>query len=52
MIGVKESALFNKILTLLNLVLLGFVIVAGSLKADPKNWNLNVSNVSNFIQHI
>ncbi|NWH49818.1 CTR3 protein, partial [Fregata magnificens] len=38
--GVSESALVNKIFTAVNLVVLGFVIIAGFVKGDIKNWQL------------
>uniref|UniRef100_A0A8C6YNU3 Solute carrier family 7 member 3 n=1 Tax=Nothoprocta perdicaria TaxID=30464 RepID=A0A8C6YNU3_NOTPE len=36
--GVSESALVNKIFTAVNLMVLGFVIIAGFVKGDVKNW--------------
>ncbi|NXX55104.1 CTR3 protein, partial [Scopus umbretta] len=39
--GVSESALVNKIFTVVNLVVLGFVIIAGFVKGDIKNWQLS-----------
>ncbi|NXK05966.1 CTR3 protein, partial [Herpetotheres cachinnans] len=39
--GVSESALVNKIFTAVNLVVLGFVIIAGFVKGDIKNWQLS-----------
>uniref|UniRef100_A0A8B9GDL2 Solute carrier family 7 member 3 n=1 Tax=Amazona collaria TaxID=241587 RepID=A0A8B9GDL2_9PSIT len=36
--GVNESAIVNKIFTAMNLVVLGFVIIAGFVKGDIKNW--------------
>ncbi|KFZ64390.1 High affinity cationic amino acid transporter 1, partial [Podiceps cristatus] len=38
--GVSESALVNKIFTAVNLVVLCFVIIAGFVKGDIKNWHL------------
>ncbi|XP_069723701.1 cationic amino acid transporter 3 [Phaenicophaeus curvirostris] len=38
--GVSESALVNKIFTAVNLVVLLFVIIAGFVKGDFKNWRL------------
>ncbi|KAF7288056.1 hypothetical protein GWI33_000110 [Rhynchophorus ferrugineus] len=38
--GVKESSVLNNIFTLLNLVTIGIVVVAGSIKADVNNWKL------------
>ncbi|KAK6617830.1 hypothetical protein RUM43_014058 [Polyplax serrata] len=36
--GVKESTFLNNCFTILNLTIITFVIIAGSLKADPSNW--------------
>ncbi|NXS49106.1 CTR3 protein, partial [Balaeniceps rex] len=45
--GVSESALVNKIFTVVNLVVLGFVIIAGFVKGDIKNWQLS----EDYINH-
>ncbi len=42
-IGVKESALTNKIFVLINIVTLSFIIILGGTKADFANWNLKVN---------
>ncbi|KAF4794397.1 High affinity cationic amino acid transporter 1 [Turdus rufiventris] len=47
--GVSESALVNKIFTAVNLLVLSFVIIAGFIKGDIKNWQLSENNV-NFSQ--
>ncbi|NXS78160.1 CTR3 protein, partial [Erpornis zantholeuca] len=39
--GVSESALVNKIFTTVNLLVLSFVIIAGFIKGDIKNWQLS-----------
>ncbi|KAK0171289.1 hypothetical protein PV328_009037 [Microctonus aethiopoides] len=39
--GAKESSLVNNIFTLINLFVVLFVIIAGSLKADTNNWKLS-----------
>ncbi|NXA77844.1 CTR1 protein, partial [Thryothorus ludovicianus] len=39
--GVSESALVNKIFTVVNLLVLSFVIIAGFIKGDIKNWQLS-----------
>ncbi|KAF1533920.1 Cationic amino acid transporter 3, partial [Eudyptula albosignata] len=39
--GVSESAFVNKIFTAVNLVVLGFIIIAGFVKGDIKNWQLS-----------
>ncbi|KFO71942.1 Cationic amino acid transporter 3, partial [Cuculus canorus] len=46
--GVSESALVNKIFTAVNLVVLGFVIIAGFVKGDLKNWQLSEEDYNNF----
>ncbi|XP_050305273.1 high affinity cationic amino acid transporter 1 [Anthonomus grandis grandis] len=38
--GVKESSVLNNIFTIINLVTVAVVLVAGSLKADTNNWKL------------
>lgn len=45
--GVSESALVNKIFTGINLVVLGFVIIAGFVKGNTENWNLSEGNFIN-----
>uniref|UniRef100_A0A8D0FH24 Solute carrier family 7 member 3 n=1 Tax=Strix occidentalis caurina TaxID=311401 RepID=A0A8D0FH24_STROC len=46
--GVSESALVNKIFTAVNLVVLGFVIIAGFVKGDIKNWQLSEEDYRNL----
>lgn len=43
--GAKESSVVNNIFTLVNLSVVLYVIVAGSFKADPKNWQIPEENV-------
>uniref|UniRef100_A0A6M2E1D9 Putative amino acid transporter n=1 Tax=Xenopsylla cheopis TaxID=163159 RepID=A0A6M2E1D9_XENCH len=38
--GAKESSRFNNLFTLVNLAVVGFFVVAGSIKADASNWSL------------
>lgn len=45
--GVSESALVNKIFTSVNLLVLGFIIVAGFVKGDTKNWSLSEDDYRN-----
>ncbi|NWI18277.1 CTR3 protein, partial [Crypturellus soui] len=45
--GVSESALVNKIFTAVNLMVLGFVIIAGFVKGDVKNWQLTEQDYAN-----
>ncbi|XP_045394631.1 cationic amino acid transporter 3 [Lemur catta] len=39
-LGASESALVTKVFTAVNLLVLGFIIVAGFIKGDLHNWNL------------
>ncbi|KAH9384504.1 hypothetical protein HPB48_026512 [Haemaphysalis longicornis] len=45
-IGVKESTRFNNIFTGLNLLVVVYVVIAGSFKADITNWRLKPQDVS------
>ena len=45
--GVSESALVNKIFTVINLVVLGFVIISGFVKGDTANWKLTLEDIEN-----
>ncbi|KAH8307157.1 hypothetical protein KR044_006065 [Drosophila immigrans] len=50
--GVETSAMANNFVTCVNIFILGFVIVAGAVKADFSNWTVdaattNVTNVGN-----
>ncbi|KAH3768107.1 amino acid permease [Pelomyxa schiedti] len=38
--GVKNSAIFNLVITFLNILVLVFVVIAGSTKVDPANWTV------------
>lgn len=44
-VGAKESSMVNNIFTFLNLSVVLFVIIVGSFKADPKNWQIPESSV-------
>lgn len=52
--GVKESSRFNNLFTVLNLGVVVFAIIAGSIKSDPHNWKLSESevNISLFLTDI
>lgn len=39
-LGASESALVTKVFTVVNLLVLGFVIVSGFMKGDLHNWKL------------
>ncbi|XP_055311081.1 cationic amino acid transporter 2 [Sitodiplosis mosellana] len=43
--GAKESSIVNNVFTFLNLAVVLFVIIAGSLKANPSNWNIPAAEV-------
>ncbi|XP_075773756.1 cationic amino acid transporter 3 [Pelodiscus sinensis] len=45
--GVSESALVNKIFTVVNLLVLGFVIVSGFAKGSIRNWQLSAEDYFN-----
>uniref|UniRef100_H2Z4N6 Cationic amino acid transporter C-terminal domain-containing protein n=1 Tax=Ciona savignyi TaxID=51511 RepID=H2Z4N6_CIOSA len=45
--GVKESAMFSKIFTGVNILIILFVIVAGSLTADINNWYITAQDIQN-----
>ncbi|KAL9906455.1 high affinity cationic amino acid transporter 1 isoform 1-T6 [Glossina fuscipes fuscipes] len=44
--GVETSTMANNFFTCLNLFILLFVIIAGSMKANFSNWNINVNHVN------
>ncbi len=44
-IGVKESSRMNNLFTGVNLFVVSFIIVAGFIKADLKNWELKPSDL-------
>ncbi|XP_063228229.1 uncharacterized protein LOC134534106 isoform X2 [Bacillus rossius redtenbacheri] len=44
-VGVKESSYVNTIFTLLNIAVILFVIIAGSIKADPANWRIRREDI-------
>lgn len=39
-IGVKESSFLNILFTVVNVAAIGFVVICGAVKAEPKNWDL------------
>lgn len=43
--GAKESSILNNIFTLTNLSVVLYVIIAGSFKADPANWQIPAEQV-------
>ncbi|XP_020798256.1 cationic amino acid transporter 3 isoform X1 [Drosophila serrata] len=44
--GVETSTMANNFVTCLNIFILGFVIIAGAIKADFSNWTVEPSNVT------
>lgn len=44
-VGVKESALMNKIFTVFNVLILSMIIVTGATQANFSNWNLEINKV-------
>nr|XP_036671362.1 cationic amino acid transporter 2 isoform X2 [Drosophila suzukii] len=44
--GVETSTMANNFVTCLNIFILGFVIIAGAIKADFSNWTVDPSTVS------
>ncbi|XP_068975024.1 cationic amino acid transporter 3 [Bombus flavifrons] len=43
--GVKESSILNNIFTVINLITIAIIVVAGSFKADPANWRISVEDI-------
>lgn len=43
--GAKESATINNVFTMINVSVVLYVIITGSFKADPKNWQLSADDV-------
>ncbi|CAH0554871.1 unnamed protein product [Brassicogethes aeneus] len=50
--GVRESSILNNIFTVLNLLTVGIVIVAGSIKANTFNWNIPKEKIPANFQSI
>ncbi|XP_058829404.1 cationic amino acid transporter 2-like isoform X2 [Topomyia yanbarensis] len=46
--GLKKSTMVNNFFTVLNIGIVLFVIVAGSINADVSNWTINPANVSSI----
>ncbi|XP_043272129.1 cationic amino acid transporter 3 [Venturia canescens] len=44
-IGVKESSYLNMGFTVINLATITIIVVAGAIKADPKNWRLKLEDI-------
>ncbi|XP_041378404.1 high affinity cationic amino acid transporter 1-like isoform X2 [Gigantopelta aegis] len=43
--GVKESTTFNNIFTVVNLLVVLYVVICGAFKADFHNWNISPSEI-------
>ncbi|XP_011633327.1 cationic amino acid transporter 3 [Pogonomyrmex barbatus] len=50
-VGVRESSILNNIFTIINLITITIVIVAGSIKADPSNWSIAPEDIPNSVKH-
>ncbi|XP_066225378.1 high affinity cationic amino acid transporter 1 [Saccopteryx leptura] len=46
-LGVKESAMVNKVFTCVNVLVLGFIMVSGFVKGSIKNWQLSEEDFQN-----
>lgn len=46
-VGVKESAMVNKIFTCVNVLVLGFIVVSGFVKGSLKNWQFTEEYLHN-----
>ncbi|KFO33344.1 High affinity cationic amino acid transporter 1 [Fukomys damarensis] len=51
-LGVKESAMVNKIFTCINVLVLGFIVVSGFVKGSIKNWQLTEQDILNASSHL
>ncbi|XP_076647258.1 cationic amino acid transporter slimfast isoform X2 [Halictus rubicundus] len=50
-IGVKESSVLNNIFTVVNLITIIIIVVAGSIKADPENWRIPPEAIPETAKH-
>ena len=50
-IGVKESSMLNNIFTVVNLITIVIIVVAGAIKADPANWRIPVEDIPETVKH-
>lgn len=48
-VGVKESTRFNSVFTVLNLLVVIFVVIAGSFHINFHNWNLSKGDINGTI---
>lgn len=49
--GVKESTTVNKAFTVVNVLVLAFVMVSGFIKGDVRNWRLSVDDLRRMVVH-
>uniref|UniRef100_A0AAV2J196 Uncharacterized protein n=1 Tax=Knipowitschia caucasica TaxID=637954 RepID=A0AAV2J196_KNICA len=49
--GVKESAMVNKVFTCVNVLVLLFVVIAGLVKGDLRNWRIHPQDILNATAH-
>ncbi|XP_052819610.1 high affinity cationic amino acid transporter 1-like isoform X2 [Mya arenaria] len=47
-VGVKESSRFNNLFTVVNLLVVTYIIICGAFKADSANWNIDPKQVKDF----
>lgn len=45
-VGVKESSRFNNLFTMVNLLVVTYIVICGSFKADVANWSIDPKTVS------
>ena len=50
-IGVKESSMLNNIFTVINLITIVIIVVAGAIKADPANWRIPVEDIPETVKN-
>ncbi|XP_036140854.1 uncharacterized protein LOC105835035 isoform X5 [Monomorium pharaonis] len=50
-VGVKESSILNNVFTVINLITIAIVIIAGSIKANPSNWSIAPKDIPNFVKN-
>ncbi|XP_066872559.1 high affinity cationic amino acid transporter 1 isoform X2 [Kogia breviceps] len=51
-LGVKESAMVNKVFTCINVLVLGFIMVSGFVKGSIKNWQLTEEDFQNTSERL
>lgn len=47
-VGVKESSRFNNLFTMVNLLVVTYIVICGSFKADPANWHIDPHKVGKW----